>query len=95
LKSSFIIDAGEAIDGSQPNLAITLQRAFTMNWIRDARRAKIRDQGEEAMRREIFSSGSRACDFSTALHALVSIIFLLTSFPVDSIHQSVATKHRC
>src|SRR5438445_13861640 len=30
---------------------------------------------------------SRACDFGASLHALVSIIFLLTSFCVDSIHS--------
>ena len=66
-----------------------------MNWIRDAHRANIGDEGKESDAARIFSSESRACDFSTALHAVVPIIFLLTSFPVDSIHQSVATKHRC
>src|ERR1700686_1168231 len=58
-------------------------------------RKKMRDESEEAMRREIFSRASHSRDFSTGLHACVSIIFLLTSFRVDSIHQLVATKHRC
>ena len=31
-----------------------LAKAFTMNWIRDAQHEKIRDEGEEAIRREIF-----------------------------------------
>src|SRR4029077_11032559 len=30
---------------------------------------------------------SRACDFGASVHALVSIIFLLTSLCVDSIHS--------
>jgi hypothetical protein len=48
-----------------------------------------------AMKREIFSWMKVEGDFGAALRALASIIFLLTSFRVDSIHQSVATKHRC
>jgi hypothetical protein len=45
-------------------------------------------------RREFFLA-THSCDFSTALHAVHIVIFLLTSFRVDSIHQLVATKHRC
>ena|ERR1700675_975993 len=95
LKSSFIIDVGEAIGGSRGDVALAPGKKITVNEIRRARDAKMRDESEDAMRREIFSRASHYCDFSTALHACVSIIFLLTSFRVDSIHQLVATKHRC
>src|ERR1700674_5302116 len=37
--------------------------------------------------RTFSSRASRACDFGASVHALVSIIFLLTSFCVDSIHS--------
>src|SRR5664279_5465470 len=47
------------------------------------------------VRRTFSSRASRAGDFGALLRASVLIIFLLTSFCVDSIHQSVATKHRC
>src|ERR1700675_854425 len=37
--------------------------------------------------RTFSSRASRKCDFGASVHALVSIIFLLTSFCVDSIHS--------
>jgi len=56
---------------------------------------KFIDEGGNSMHHESFSWTTVEGDFGTALRALASIIFLLTSFRVDSIHQSVATKYRC
>src|SRR5467141_786658 len=42
--------------------------------------------------RTFSSRASRACDFGASLQAPVSIIFLLTSFCVDSIHSISCNK---
>jgi hypothetical protein len=44
---------------------------------------------------QIVSRARRSRDFGATLHTTFSIIFLLTSFCVDSYIQLVATIHRC
>src|ERR1700691_1606377 len=41
---------------------------------------------------QFFSAHDSPCDFGTPFHASVSIIFLLTSFCVDSIHSTSCNK---
>src|SRR6266446_687120 len=72
-------------------------RAAQSRWHRSERSLKHASGGHNAIgdhgrvscdvARTFSARASRACDFGASLHALVSIIFLLTSFCVDSIHS--------
>src|ERR1700704_2278656 len=62
------------------------QRSFETH---ERQKQPTKDHGRVScdVARTFSSRARRACDFGASVHALVSIIFLLTSFCVDSIHS--------
>jgi hypothetical protein len=59
---------------------------------RDFRTANNLTAGNSSTIMQFFSARDSPGDFGTPLHASVSIIFLLTSFCVDSIHSTSCNK---